>query len=713
MVIFLALGLIASLFQLVIAREFIFSVAKNEFSFIAAIGVWLLFCSVGSRFGRIKKVIADQYIPFVFTLLFCFSLASIHIAKYIIGRNYYEIIDIGLSTAISILLIGPVGFLVGYCFARFARAFLQKNTAGFRHSFNKNKENIYALFFAYEAIGFFIGGLLFAFFLSAYANPFLFSFLPLLFVVFMPLPKKNRFFSVIGIILVGLTFSAGYPLLLKKEFQDAAIISNRGSPYGPLIETEQFGVQSLYVSGNLSATSEDNIWQEAFVHTAVASCQRLDSVLIIGAASFAQIEQLSLYAVGSIECVELNPLLVSWCRSKLAEPLKKQIRFVVDDPRSYLRTTQKRYDCIIMNTTAPSSIALNRYFSQDFFRLVAERLRSQGVFAFSIPSKRDILSPRYIQFNSCIINTVDRIFAQRFIVPSDLMIILASGEAVFNEAVLLSRFQSRQPATEYFTRYHLADSLDAGRRRYVNSMIDRGIAVNTDDRPLGFFYYALLQEAKFHARLWLTPAGIKGYTKVFLSVLVIVWLFLMARRPRWRISFQAAAFGFASISLTSIIIVLFQVFSGALFWKVGIVTGACMLGLAGAVFLVNNIMKRTGFRPFMVSALYVMWLFLFVGLKAGLHAESRLLHYDFVLYAYALLGGICTGAMYPLLSRWFLLNRSQPETVAGRIYSADLLGAFFGTFLCSFVLLPVWGLEASLNILIAAMFLCSLQALRR
>lgn len=705
MIIFLILGAVASLFQLVIMREFVFSVAKNEFSLIAAIGVWLLFCSLGSFCGKRKILIADQYLPFAFTLLFCLCLVCIHSAKYIIGSSYYEATSISASAAMGVFLIGPLGFLVGYGFARFSRGYLRSRPSG---------DNIYARFFAYEAIGFFVAGMLFTFFLSAYANPFLFAVLPLLFIPVLPAPlsQKKRFLYPAAILLVAMAFSASLPFILKKEFQGAVIISSRGSPYGPLIEAERFEAWSLYASGNLVASSEDAVWQEAFTHTSIASCDELGRVLVIGAASVGQLGELAKYDIGRIDCVELNPLLVSWCQSKLSRRQKEQIHFIVDDPRSYLRSAEKSYDCILMNIAAPASVALNRYFSQDFFALIKKNLTQKGVFAFFVPSQRDILSPRYVQFNSCVINTVDSVFKQRFVVPSDSMIILASEMASFSEAGLLSRFESRKPPTEYFTFYHLADLLDAGRRGYVNAMIERSVPVNTDDRPLGFFYYTLLQEAKFYPRLWLAPENLQRYSWFFFLAFMGFWVFLMAGRPAFRVSFQAALCGFASISLTSIIIMLFQIFSGALFWKVGIIIGVCMLGLAISAFLSDAIINRIGFRPYLVSVLYLIWFFLFAGLSLALRAKNELFYFDFTLYVCSLLCGLCTGAMYPLLSRFFMLNRYQPKVIAGQVYSADLLGAFLGTLFCSFVLLPVWGIGASLNFLMAVMLLCALVSLR-
>jgi hypothetical protein len=67
MLIFFFLGITACLFQLVVLREFTYSLAKNELSFILAVGVWLIACSLGSliakKRGRLSPAAAPALYP--------------------------------------------------------------------------------------------------------------------------------------------------------------------------------------------------------------------------------------------------------------------------------------------------------------------------------------------------------------------------------------------------------------------------------------------------------------------------------------------------------------------------------------------------------------------------------------------------------------------------------------------------------------------------
>ena len=89
MIIFIPLGIIASIFQLVILREFNFSIAKNELAFVVATGLWIVSCSLGSITKTPKKL---RELPFstLSSLAFSLSICLIHLAKTSIGLKYYE-----------------------------------------------------------------------------------------------------------------------------------------------------------------------------------------------------------------------------------------------------------------------------------------------------------------------------------------------------------------------------------------------------------------------------------------------------------------------------------------------------------------------------------------------------------------------------------------------------------------------------------------------
>jgi len=431
MIIFLILGLVSSIFQLVILREFTFSIAKNELSLVVAVGWWLFFCSLGSLAALKSKPLGRAFLAFLFSLIFCLVISATHLVKLLAGLSYYEAASLGFVVLSALGLIGPLSFLIGYSFSVFSRSMV---------SAGRESEKLYARFFIYEALGFFLGGFIFTFLLSGYSNPFYFSFLPLLFLIVSERKKSAKLFSTLFITLLTIGFILIFSHILSREFKGSEITSFKNSGYGPLIVARQGEVESVYVNGSLVFSSEDKEWDETFIHTSF-SAAHIKKVLFLGMVSPGQLKEILKHPIDSLDCVDINPLVLNWAKRNISED--SRVKFLVDDPYAYLRKDTGKYDCIIMNIPAPSSISLNRYFSYEFFQLIKKHLSPQGVFSFSIPSKRDILSPRILEFNSCIVNTLDAVFTSRLLMPSDTMIVIAAdSKVVANE--LMDNLPSRQ-----------------------------------------------------------------------------------------------------------------------------------------------------------------------------------------------------------------------------------------------------------------------------
>ena len=706
MIKFILLGIISSIFQLTIFREFTFSIAKNELSFVVATGVWFVFCSLGSITGIKTKGRNYFYLPFLFSLVFCLVICAIHLAKSFAGSGYYEAVGLGFVFLSSLFLIAPMSFLIGYFFCVFTKEYLECRVFA---------QNTFAKFFAFEAIGFFIGGVIFTFFLARYSNPFLFSSLPVIFLIVADVEKKKKMFSALGIILLGIIFVFGFKFVLKKEFKGAQVLINKGSVYGPIILAEKFGVQSLYVNGSLLSTSEDNVWNEEFIHTSLFAGRGIKNVLFIGAYFSGQVKEILKHNISSIDCLNINPVLSQLNKDKFVKNNRAEINFIVNDPRLYLENTKKKYDCIIMNMPAPTSLAFNRYFSDEFFERVKKRLDKNGIFSFYIPSKRDILSPRILRFNSCIINTLDRVFTHRLLIPADSMIIIASDTKIVSSNNLLENFSSSKIKTDYFTIYHLRDSLSPGRIKYIENMLDKKVKINSDFYPRGFLYYLLLEQSKFYPDLCVDTQKAKYFISeafMIIIMLLIGFLSLLARSNLAcnrkclvkRSLLNVVIIGFTSIGFNSIIFVLFQTYSGALFWKIGILTGIFMLGLSLGTFLINSVVDQASISQKTLSYFYFVWTLFIFSLFVGIKYLNKLYYTDSIFYIYSFLSGSLTGAVYPLITKLMLKQNAAPKNIPIFVYAADLTGAFLGTLVFSILFIPFLGISLSLLMLIFLIF---------
>lgn len=700
MFIFIPLGIIASVFQLVILRELSFSLAKNELAYVIGAGLWIILCSLGS-IAKTSKRFKELPLCILASLSFFFSICLIHLAKSLIGLKYYEATGLGLSLFLSIILIAPPALVIGLAFRHFTQKYTQENPL---------QNNTYAKFFAFEAIGFFLGGVTFTFCLAGYTNPLIFSLLPL---TLLPSIKNYHKKILAACLVIGITIIsiASFNSILKQEFAGADILANLGSDYGPVIAARSAGATAIFSAGSSLASSEDRLANEEFIHMSLSAAIPAvkKDILYLGAPISGQIEEITKYELSSLDCLQINPLISKLIKNALPDNSSNKINVITDDPRAYLKNVNKQYDAILMSMPAPVNLALNRYFTQDFFKTISEHLKQEGIFSFTIPSKREILSPQFAKFNSSIINAIDRVFAERLIIPSDNMIVIASVKQKVDPSVMLDNFARLNPPTRFFTIYHFKDYLSPLMRAYTQKMLDRKIEANTDLAPSGFLNYLILEQIKFY------PDFKIDLKKIRLALLALIFTFMalmMISGGLWKKAsclFNIGTIGFTSISLTSIIFVLFQLYCGALFWKSGLLIAMFMAGLAGGAFLMNTIKF---YRTKMLSGIYLTWATVIFILFLNLGLIERSARAEFIFYLYFLISGFLTGSAYPELARNLRENKFDAKNITLAIYSTDLFGAFLGTLACGILFIPFLGIPDSLLILVFLNVLFSLKNLR-
>jgi len=693
MLIFFILGLVSSIFQLVVLREFTFSIAKNEFAFLAGAGIWLIFCSLGSLASKKTNYFLFRFLPVIWALVFCFSVSLIHLVKLLSGLSYYETSSLGFALYWGLVLVGSVSFLNGFSFSLFSRRYLSKYDY---------LPKTFANFFIYEAAGFFAGGVIFTFFLSGYRNPFLFTFLSLLLFLTTDLKIAKKVLPLLLAITISGVSVLSFRIILEAEFKGAEILKDIGSAYGPVILAKKYGVESLYVNGSLTSSSEDLAWNEQFIHTSLSAAKGIKNVLFVGSDYGGQVGEILKYDIASLDWLDINPALLSLNREKLIKNNDSRLAFFIDDPRLYIQNTGKKYDFIIMNMPPPSNLVFNRYFSVEFFELVKKRLTIEGSFSFHIPAKRDILSPRILKFDSCILNTLDKVFQNKLLVPLDSMIVIANNRKPGLNEDLVDNFIHTGIATDYFTRYHLKDSLDSSRSIYLENMLDKQIGVNSDFYPRGFLYYLLLDQAKFYPNIIVNIQQTKVKIIGIFIVIVILGAFLSRLGKGRRAILEASFIGFVSIGLNSIIFILFQLQSGAFFQKAGVLFGLFMLGLGVASWWLNLQIKMFREEGQQLVYFYLAWAVLVFSLFFGMLFFKDIFNYRFVFYGYSFVSGALTGIAYPLFTRLALNRNFKPKNIAVSVYAADLGGAFLGTITFSIFLIPFFGVFNSLLALLSS-----------
>ncbi len=697
MIIFIILGFVSCIFQLVLVREFTFSIAKNELALIAGVGIWALFCALAALTRKRRQILSDTGLMIALPLSFGIGIILAHTLKILFGIPYYESVSGVFSLFAAVVVLGPTGAVSGYAFSHLSAHHAQRLA---------DKDHSLGHLFACEALGVFLGGIVFTLGLYVYQNPLSFTALPLLMVPALKISRRPKAVIAVTLMLLSVSLTNSFPAILQKEFAASSIIFTQGSAQGPIILTDDGHARSLYVNGSLIATSEDKEAHEAFIHTALATHAGARDMLWIGPCLRSQVQELEKYPLLAVTAVDSNPRprhLPSFYAPG------KNITFKDQDPRSFLNNDPALYDLIVLNIPAPSALIFNRFYTVEFFQEAKKRLKPQGNLIFKIPSKADILSPAIRDFNACIIRSLQRAFPQVFLIPGDTMIVAASQQEITAQEIL-KRFERGQISAQFMTVFHLRDMLDPARAAYIQRMLSSPSGINTDLMPYGFLYYTLMDQARFTTRARVDPLALKPI--IFLVSLALIGsvAFVFLGRPTLWLKSQAAVLGSLSMSASAVIFFCFQLLFGGLFWKLGILVGVFMAGLAAGSFFLSRAISSRVVTKHYGAGLFLVWLIFFLEIFFWANYRGHSAWHQTIWMLLAFENGLLTGFGYPLLSAlWRQDNTFAVEKITPALYAADLLGACAATLLASMILIPFLGINLTCLIVFAVIIVLGLK----
>lgn len=178
-----------------------------------------------------------------------------------------------------------------------------------------------------------------------------------------------------------------------------------------VFDTYRFG-RILMLAGTIVLTQRDEfIYHEMMVHPAMLMLPRLSRVCIIGGGDGGALrEVLKHEAVERVTVVEIDELVIKAVREhfpSLAEGFDDtRTELVIDDGHGYLKGTEQRFDCIIVDSYDPGG-PVQSLTTEDFYHLVYQRLTNDGIAVFQTDSPA--LNSEYIRHT---IRNVSPLFAQ-------------------------------------------------------------------------------------------------------------------------------------------------------------------------------------------------------------------------------------------------------------------------------------------------------------
>ncbi len=746
----LIMGFSGLVSEIILLREFLIVFSGNEFSIGIILANWLILEAFGSFFlGRkVEKIQNKLEAYIIITILFSISLFiaifQIRLLKNMLGFSIGEIIGFLPMFYSSFLILLPVSILHGALFT-FSCEIYSIFSSQARYSAGK--------VYAYETIGTIIGGFVCTYLFIPYLNSFqIILWLTLVNLIIclaliIPYWRIGLFQMIILFVVSIVIFFSTYLIMtsnteeihqysIKKQWKNQNILHYQNSPYGNICVIENEGQYIFFEDGvsSLITPVPDIPFVEEIVHFPSLAHPKPRRLLILSGGAGGIINGALQYpSIETIEYAELDPLLISLIRkfpTQLTEyelnDKKVNIRHI--DGRFFLKSTQDKYDLILIGITEPSNLQANRFFTKEFFSLAKEKLNDKGILVIGLPGSLTYMNEELKNLNSCIYHTLKSVFKNIRVIPGDGNNLYLSSDS--NEILTIERMKIIERLNHYKIKadviipWYIEQKLHPGWQLWFSKFIEGSSKkINTDLNPVGVFYSISHWNALFAPHLrWLFKQFDRMNLKTIYPLFFIpfiLWFILRKKKQFFKAGIALAIIttGFGGMIFDLILIFAFQSIYGYIFSWIGLLVASFMAGAAFGSLALTMIMNRlkNGFKFFIkIEVGIICFAVVCPGIIiSGYSYLSNPVHFyvsKALFLALSFISGVLIGAQFPLANKLYLKDSSSLSETAGLIYSSDLLGGWFGGIIGAVVLLPVLGILGA-GIVVAMLKLTSLMVL--
>ncbi len=721
--IFALVGFTAVIAQVLFMREFLAVLNGNEISIGIILTNWLLWTAAGSYLaGRwLKKQGAELFVfgifQFLLSLALTGTLIAIRFCRSVFGALPGEMLGIVSIYIISLALLGVFCLISGALFAMAGIIFTHKLT----QSMALSSSRVYLL----ETLGSAAGGILLSFFLiPLFSNLQICLMLSMIncitafyFIFEAPAKKVYLFLSliIITVYLILFYFSNTVDSYTRGyQWKNFVLLKSIDSRYGNLSVVELEQSRSLFHNGVPAFTVPDKAAAEEGVHYALIQHPEPKSVLLIGGAFSGYLpEILKHQSVASVDVVEIDPKMIALADSFF----HKQYALAVHHPRIslhkmdgrlFLEKTKLTFDLILTHLPDPQNMQINRYYTLEFFRTVASKLNSGGIFSFQTTASENYISSVLAEYLSCLNKSLNFAFKAVGFIPGNTVHYFASVDTtVFNidPEVMLERLHARNIETQYIREYYIPFRLMPDRVSYLKNTIDYSQAtpLNTDVKPTAYFLNTILWSSQFFPNLQKVLLLVNQPSISVLILIIIVIMLVVAILPGWflsvkkkmlyTVSFAVLMTGFSVMVLEILILLCFQTILGYVYHQIAILIAAFMSGMGLGSWRALHFRKQAETAG-LIKRLVVVHLFFVavpfvIPLLFGIESDQFLLA---VFPLLAAISGAIGGYQFPLASRIYFETQGKDKSNIGILYSIDLVGAFVGALIISVMIIPLFGM---------------------
>lgn len=686
-----SLGFLAQVSQVALLREVLSAFQGTELVLGIVLGTWTLSVALGGLLGGLPRRRPDVWMAAVGLLLLCapsVSLWGVRQIRAVFPASPGELLPLSTCLLASPLFLGPTGLLVGASFPLGARWFAE---CGARHAA--------ARAYRVEALGSVAGGALASLLLVPWLGHFqlaavgAFAHAAALAVV----PETRSLFVVGAFATMALAwtdpFEAGSAQAMWARFLPGfRLEETRHARHGEVAVLSYRGQANVYLGGHLVASLPDRGEAAPLATLALLQVESPRRVLLLEGATSGLPKTLLQGGVAELTLVDSEPAVLEAARAHMAREDLAAIedprtRRATDDPRRALRAAAGRHDIVLILPSDPLTLAVDRFYTVEFFREARSALAPGGVLVFGgLSGGGAYLGDEVLERNASIYAAAREVFGRVLVTPGSTWFYFAGDAVTLDEDELVARLTTRGlPIVDIF------GLVERNATARLNEVLAAAVAgrprpagiggkeepfppldlANSDARPASCYQSLRLWDKALRGEVTrLLPRADRFPRAWFWGWAALCALAIpFARRRSHASALSVFGAGFASMGFTVVVLLSFQCAEGDLAQGIGGLLSSFMLGLfVGS----RGGESRAWMAPLLVTALCLSapWV---LSLGGGFATHAALL--------------VASGA---------LTGRAWAAAVAQRLsasaaYAIDLVGAALAAAIVGSHLLPLWG----------------------
>ncbi|MDO8603650.1 MAG: fused MFS/spermidine synthase [Candidatus Omnitrophota bacterium] len=715
------LGLTSMIGQIIIIRELLVVFYGNELSLGIILACWLFWVAFGSLIiGRLADFVSSKerflsYVQLAISIIIPLNIFFIRFIKSILKIQSGQIIGLTQMLGVSFASLSIVCILLGLSFILIAKIAAKDSNLPSRQV---------AKIYLFESLGASVGGLLYTFLLiktyTSFQNALILGNLNLIISILF----NRNIIQMVYLVIFSTTVIFNWPKHLdgftrSLQSRPMKLIENVDSLYGNIAVTKLGNDYSFYENGTLMFTGGDISTSEESVHYAMLEHPSPLKILLIGGGTGGSIAQILKHKIDRLDYVELDPMIISLSQKYMPPITDDRVNMIHMDGRLFVKDVSSanslkipyKYDVVILNLPDPYTASLNRFYSLEFFQEVKKILSYNGVFSFGLLSSENYISPEHAIYLSCIYNTLKKEFFDIKLLPGNTVTFVASNEPgmlTYDVNTIIKRLKDRAIKTKFVREYYIPFKLDPLRIKYVESTIAKfkNTQINTDFKPIGYLYHAILWISFFDATRNLLPyidnINIGIFILIGFAFLLIALLAQKLTRAslKFPVLVSIGTTGMSQICFQVIILLAFQFIYGYMYHQIGFILASFMIGLTLGSFLATKIMEKIEDE----KAVYIKsqaWSCLYpLILAIILLGISKINQFrpdigNMLQIAFAIMpviSGFIGGFQFSLANKIWLGESKNVGRITGLLYGVDLLGSCIGGITIGVILIPLLGI---------------------